>query len=132
MVGAGSRQTAILSCRKSDFAPPTWASGQRTPLDRPSLTALLTRLGNSPDEVASTLKGGGIRGIRNAARFFNPLVRYLHGQIGTRALTIDVMQWDRVRVLFDDGSQEEALLPSAILLFLDAFNRGAYPELHLP
>jgi hypothetical protein len=42
------------------------------------------------------------------------------------------MKYGMLRLLFHDGRQEETLLPQAVRQFLDAFNRGKYPELERP
>ena len=94
-----------------------------------AMESLLASLGNDPDEVASILNAHGIQGVRNAVRFLNPLVRYLQGQMRLASASVDVMQVDRVRLIFGDGKKEEAVLPEPVRLFLDAFNKGAYPEL---
>jgi hypothetical protein len=100
-------------------------------MNRGQLAVLLTHLGNTPDEVASTLRAHGIQGVRNTARFLNPLVRYLHSEIGWDGVKLDVMQVDRVRLIFGDGRQEEASLPEPASRFLRDFNRGAYPQLEV-
>jgi hypothetical protein len=101
----------------------------QTPMDHTPLSSLLAGLGNTPDEVASILKTHGIRGVPNTARFLNPLVRYLESQILLDCISLDVMQVDRVRLVFRDGKKEETIIPEAVRQFLDAFNNGAYPEL---
>lgn len=101
-------------------------------METPTLTDLLTQLGTTADEVATNLKAHGIQGSRNTARFLNPLVRYLETQIRPDCLSLDVMQRDRVRLVFGDGRQEEAIIPEPCLAFLQAFNQGGYPEMQLP
>ena len=39
------------------------------------LARILKELGNTADEVAAALQAKGIKGVRNTARFLNPLVR---------------------------------------------------------
>ena len=39
---------------------------------------MLVDLGNTPDEVADTLRASGITGVRNTVRFLNPIVRFAH------------------------------------------------------
>ncbi len=96
------------------------------------LGAMLKELGETPDEVATALKANGIRGVRNAARFLNPIVRYAQGQVMVDALGLDVMQGDTLRLIFHDGRKEETPLPPTVRKFLDAFNVGKYPDLELP
>lgn len=93
---------------------------------------LLNMLGAAPDDVAATLQAHGIQGVRNAVRTLNPVVRYLSSQIRVDAFGLDVMQGDRVRLTLANGKKEETVIPEAVSQFLDAFNRGKYPELELP
>jgi hypothetical protein len=97
-------------------------------MDQMTVTSLLSALGSTPDEVASTFKSHGIQGVRNTARFLNPLVRYLQTQLPD-APQIDVFQMDRVRLAFDGDNIVEAILPEPVQLFLNAFNNGDYPEI---
>jgi hypothetical protein len=97
----------------------------------PQLDQLLQGLGGSADAVAATLRAAGIQGVRNTVRFLNPVVRYLQGQLRADA-SMDLIEPGKVRLRYGDGSREEAVLPAAVCQFLDAFNQGAYPELHLP
>ena len=95
------------------------------------LGRILKELGNTADEVATALQAQRIRGVRNAARFLNPLVRYVHGQLKVDALGLDVMKGDTLRLTFHQKRKEEASLPQVVIQFLEAFNRGEYPELEL-
>jgi hypothetical protein len=45
-------------------------------------------------------------------------------------LDADVMSWTTFRIHGVGG--QEAALPKPVLDFLDAFNRGGYPDLELP
>jgi hypothetical protein len=96
------------------------------------LGAMLKEMGETPEDVAAALKAKGIQGVRNAARFLNPVVRYAALGVAVDALGMDVMQADTLRLIFHDGRKEETPLPVAVRLFLDAFNQGKYPELELP
>jgi hypothetical protein len=98
----------------------------------PELVEMLQEFGGTAEEVAAALKAKGIQGVRNAARFLNPIVRYAQGRVKVDALGLDVMKGDTLRLIFHDGRKEEAPLPPAARQFLDAFNRGKYPELELP
>ena len=92
---------------------------------------MLEELGNTPDAVANTLRASGIKGVRNTVRFLNPVVRYAH----TRAADvygIDLIQGDRLRIVFANGSVTEEAVPDPVLRFLDAFHRGQYPDLEMP
>jgi hypothetical protein len=92
---------------------------------------MLDQLGQTADEVAAFLKKQQIQGVRNTVRFLNPIVRYVQGQVSD-ARTIDVMTGETLRILFLDGRRQEVSLPKAVKEFLDAFNRGAFPDLELP
>jgi hypothetical protein len=99
---------------------------------RSALDRILAKMGGTGEEVAATLKASGVRGIRNAARFLNPVVRYVQSRIRVDALGLDVMQGDKIRLTYGNGKKEDAPIPHAVRVFLDAFNRGKYPELELP
>jgi hypothetical protein len=98
-------------------------------MDLSTITSLLTALGSTPDEVASTFKTHGIAGVPHAVRFLNPLVRYLRNHVPPDAFDMDVLKRHRVRLAFGDGRNEEVPIPEPVRLFLDEFNAGAYPDL---
>jgi hypothetical protein len=93
---------------------------------------LLPMLGATPDDVAAALQAHGVRGVRNAVRNLNPLVRFLAPHVRVDAFNLDVMQGDRVRLTHGNGKKEETVLPEPVRQFMDAFNRGKYPEIELP
>ena len=95
------------------------------------LARILKELGSSADEVATALQAKGVKGVRNTARFLNPIVRYVQGQVKVDALGLDVIKGDILRFFFHHQKKEEVSLPQAIMQFLDAFNRGKYPELEM-
>src|SRR2546423_12872165 len=95
------------------------------------LTNLIAALGPTPDEIANTLRAKGIQGVRNTARFLNPMVRYVQRMIKVDALSVDVMTPGAIRMKMN-GHEEVAVLPKPVAEFLDAFNVGKYPELELP
>ena len=92
---------------------------------------MLEALGSTPDEVADALRARGIKGVRNTVRFLNPVVRYAHSCLAD-VYGIDLIQGDRLRIVFANGSVTEEAVPEAVLRFLDAFHRGQYPDLELP
>lgn len=92
---------------------------------------LLQRLGETADAVAKALDSEGIRGVRNTARFLNPIVRLIHMQVGDDSLHMDVMRGDTLRIIHPSGKTDEVPLPAAVKAFLDAFNQGTYPELEV-
>ena len=101
-------------------------------MDKDQMAKLLEELGATADEVADSLKANGVRGVRNAARFLNIIVRHVQGRIRVDARSLDMMKRDRLRLTLGNGGTVEAVLPEPVRLFLDAFNRGEYSELELP
>jgi hypothetical protein len=98
------------------------------PLD--DLGKLLEEMGSNAEEVAAALRAAGVQGVRNTVRVLNPIVRYVQNVLRRDNLDADMMTWKTFRV-HGVGGQEVAL-PKPVLDFLDAFNRGAYPDLELP
>ncbi len=97
------------------------------------LRTVLERLGGTADEVAATVRVKGVQGVRNTVRVLNPVVRYVQNALRKDNLDLDVMTGKTIRV--NSGStvrKEEVALPEAVRQFLDAFNRGDYPDLELP
>ena len=92
---------------------------------------MLEGLGNTPDEVADSLRAQGINGVRNTVRFLNPVVRYVHTLVAD-AYGIDLILGDRLRIVFANGRVSEVVVPQAVLRFLDEFHRGRYPDLEMP
>jgi hypothetical protein len=92
--------------------------------------AMFQQLGDTPEQVASALKNKGIQGVRNTVRMLNPIVRYAQTQVA-ESLDMDVIKGDMLRMTFHDGRMEEIPIPPAVIEFLDAFNRGAYPDLEM-
>ena len=101
-------------------------------MSQPSDVAkLLQDLGPSAAEVASALRVKGVQGVRNTVRALNPIVRYLEAHV-TDAWNLNVVPGDTLSMNFRDGRKGTVALPEAVKQFLEAFNRGAYPELELP
>ena len=92
---------------------------------------MLEELGSTPDEIANSLRTAGIRGVRNTVRFLNPVVRYARKFLPD-AQGIDLIQGDRLRIIFANGTVSEVAVPEAVLRFLDGFHRGHFPDLELP
>jgi hypothetical protein len=92
---------------------------------------MLEELGNTADEVAAALRMTGIKGIRNTVRFLNPVVRYAHTR-RDGVYGIDLIQGDRLRIIFANGQVEEIPVPDPVRHFLDNFHRGQYPDLEMP
>ena len=92
---------------------------------------MLEELGRTPDEVADSLRAAGIRGVRNTVRFLNPVVRYARKFLPD-AQGIDLIQGDRLRIIFANGTVSEVAVPEVVLRFLEGFHRGQYPDLELP
>jgi hypothetical protein len=92
---------------------------------------MLDDLGRSPEAVAEAIRRSGIQGVRNTVRFLNPVVRYARRCLPD-AQGIDLIQGDRLRIIFANGTVSEVPVPEAVLRFLDDFHRGQYPDLELP
>ena len=88
-------------------------------------------LGNTADEVAAARRQGGIKGVRNTVRFLNPVVRYAHTRLAD-VYGIDLIQGDRLRIVFANGQVREVAVPEPVQRFLDNFHRGQYPDLEMP
>jgi hypothetical protein len=84
-------------------------------------------LGTTADEIAKTLKTLRISGVRNTARFLNPIVRF--AKTKTSALDLDIVTGHTLRLYHQDGRRENIALPLPIVQFLNAFDHGAFPEL---
>ena len=96
------------------------------------LAGILADLGVTADDVAASLKAQSIQGVRNAARFLNPVVRHVQAQLRMDEYKLDLTQPNTLRLTLPDGAQVKTPLPVAVKQFLDAFDRGAYPELEMP
>ncbi len=94
------------------------------------LSKMLEQMGSSADEVAATLRATGVQGVRNTVRVLNPIVRYAQNVLRLDNLDADVMTGKTFRI--HSVRKHEVALPRAVIDFLDAFNRGAYPDLELP
>lgn len=99
--------------------------------DDNALSQVLIGLGSSVAEIAAALQSKQIQGVRNTVRFFNPIVRYVQRELQASNSDLDVIQPDTLRMTLPDRTRE-AKLPSPVREFIDAFNRGDYPELELP
>jgi hypothetical protein len=96
------------------------------------LGQILARLGASADEVAASLLKNGTKGIRNTVRFLNPIVRFVQRELHVDDFAPDLMQPNILRMTLPDGTTEQVALPQPVQAFLEAFNRGEYPNLELP
>ena len=91
---------------------------------------MLEELGNTADEVAAALRAKGIKGVRNTVRFLNPVVRYVHTREAD-VYGIDLIQGDRLRIVFANGQVRDVAVPEPVRRFLDEFHRGQYPDLEM-
>jgi hypothetical protein len=89
---------------------------------------VLAEVGHSADEIAETLDRRQIWGVRNTARFLNPIVRCVQLALSLGPFTIDLTYPETLRVLVD-ATVVRAVLPEPVKDFLEAFNHGAYPQL---
>ena len=92
---------------------------------------MLDDLGRTSDEVASTLRSRGIVGVRNTVRILNPIVRDVYSLI-PNAYSIDLIQYNQLRIEFASRDHSEVKVPAAVLEFLARFNEGYYPDLEMP
>jgi hypothetical protein len=94
------------------------------------LSGILAGMGQTPDEVAATLRAAGIKGVRNTVRFLNPIVKYSQQHILVDNYALDVMQPGILRMKVQTVTHNLAL-PRAVIDFLAAFDTGGYPDLEL-
>jgi hypothetical protein len=92
----------------------------------------LDGLGNSAAAVAGTLRASGIQGVRNTARFLNPVVRFIQQSLPSSFLDMDLTRPNTLRLKLQDGSSIDVDLPAPVRDFLHAFDQGAYPDLEAP
>jgi hypothetical protein len=94
---------------------------------------LLQQMGNTADEVAEHLRKANVRGIRNAVRQLNPVVRHVQVRVRSEAVEFDVMKGDVLTITYrsDRRDKEEVVIPDPVWQFLFSFNRGRYPDLEL-
>ena len=88
-------------------------------------------LGDTADDIAHQLNTLGLRGVRNAVRFLNPVVRYCQTKL-PRVRDVDVIIGHALRITHLDGATTEIPLPDAVIEFMALFNEGEYPMLELP
>jgi hypothetical protein len=91
---------------------------------------MLHSLGKNADEVAATLRAQGVQGVPNTIRFLNPIVRYVQARAAGNPA--GVLIDDTLTLTFPDGHEQKETLPQPVREFLDAFDRGTYPDLILP
>jgi hypothetical protein len=92
---------------------------------------MFDELGTTPDAVADALRASGIQGVRNTVRFLNPIVRFVHGK-QPNVYGIDIIQGDRLRIEFANSVVTEVTVPGPVLVFLERFHQGHYPDLEMP
>ncbi len=96
------------------------------------LTRILTELGETPDDVAASLRAAGIKGVRNTVRFLNPVIRYCQSQLRIDEYALDLIQKKMLRMLLPNGTRVEVVVPPPVHEFLLAFHSGGHPDLELP
>ena len=96
------------------------------------LAKILSDMGETAATVALTLRGAGVQGVRNTVRFLNPVVRYCQAQLRLDDYSLGLIHRDILRMSLPNGRTVEVQLPPSVRNFLDAFNRGAFPDLVLP
>jgi hypothetical protein len=98
---------------------------------RGQLSLALDALGNSAAEVAATLKAERVQGVRHTARFLNPLVVFIEATLSLPPLSAEILENGTLRIRLADGALVEVPLSDPIKGFLEAFNRGAHPDLEI-
>lgn len=97
------------------------------------LDQILADLGATADDVAASLGARGVKGVRNAARQLNIVVRYVQSQLKEDVASVDLTQGSVLRVVMGSGRPTEfAAVPPSVAEFLNLFNDGGYPHLELP
>jgi hypothetical protein len=104
-------------------------SGMESHLD---VSRLLQELGDTPDAVAAKLSNKKVQGVRNAARYLNPIVRYVQVCFQDDTMDMDVIKSGVLSVHLRSAPTQEVAIPETVRQFMDAFNRGGYPNLELP
>ena len=94
-------------------------------------STFLEQMGGTADEIAATLRAKGVQGVRNTVRFLNPIIRYMQVVVRIDNLDADMMTGRTLRI-HGGVKKQEVTLPQAVMDFLNAFNRGVYPDLELP
>lgn len=92
------------------------------------IVALLTALGNTPEEVAANLQDDGIRGFRSERSFHNPIIRYLNRHLDIGGLLEIVPETGVLRIV-REGKVRETPLPTGTASFLKQFHQGLHPNL---
>jgi hypothetical protein len=91
---------------------------------------ILERAGDSCDQIADTLRARGVKGVRNAVRMLNPIVRLIQQSIPPSVL-MNLMDHESLRMMLPDGMTEEIPVRQPVVDFLNAFNEGKYPALEM-
>lgn len=95
------------------------------------LVKILHSLGNTPQLVATTLKGCGIQGVRNTVRLLNPIVRFVHRQLRADLVSLSIVD-GALCMERPYGTKVKVTIPPSVCEFLEAFNQGCFPDLELP
>jgi hypothetical protein len=105
---------------------------KKSPTDQ--VSEILVALGDTPDQVAGTLRANGCRGYR-IGNFPSPLQRYLYRHFDGGAIllihSVSDMAPDCIQLCLAKGGSAPIPLPSAVKGFLAAFGKGKYPDLEL-
>jgi hypothetical protein len=104
--------------------------------EKKNIGQILALLGNNGDGVALTLKTNAVQGVRNTIRHLNPIVRFVENHLRIDDYGLHLVQRGPgesyiLRLALPEAN-EDTELPKGVQEFLEAFNRGAYPELELP
>jgi hypothetical protein len=94
------------------------------------LRKVFEQMGANEEDVAATLRATGVQGVRNTVRLLNPIVRYVQSTLRLDTFNAEVTTGKTLCIYGVRG--QGVVLPQPVIDFLDAFNRGAHPDLELP
>ena len=89
-----------------------------------NITSLLNSLGSEASDVARSLRSAGCIGIRDDSEN-NPVAVYLAANLNNFDICVDS---DYTYATSRFGHIYKIRNPRPVLLFLEKFNRGAYPD----
>jgi hypothetical protein len=93
-----------------------------------AILPLLTGLGATADNVASTLHADGITGRLGATSFRNPIVRYINRHLDIGGY-MEIPAGGRALTVTREMNRQPLDLPEAVSAFLDRFHAGEFPTL---
>lgn len=92
------------------------------------IVRVLELMGDSPGQIAATLRGANVRGLCHSTSYMNPIVRYLSTTLDLHA-RLQVVADDTMLRVFRGTEVHEVKLPAPVNAFLRRFQQGLYPDL---